>query len=133
MFGIYSFFYTSLHMVAYLDLELSWLWDELLWELQERHFISIGLASWLALLMLTLTSPKAIQRRMKKWWRRVHRLVYPLSLLVIVHFVMSTKETNLQPYYYLAIVVVLLLHRILVAYLPTLVSREDTGMEHTRK
>jgi len=131
MFGLYSFFYASVHLGLYLELELSWLWDELLWELKERRFIGVGLFSWFILLILTVTSPKKIQKKMKRWWRRTHRLVYPLSLLCCAHFLMGTKETNIVPYY-LVIVAALLGHRLIVAYWPKISREDDTGLEIKR-
>ncbi len=132
MLGVYSFVYASVHLWTYLDLELSWLWDEFLWEISSRHFLILGGISWCILLLLTITSPKKVQKKMRKWWRTTHRLAYPLSVLLCLHFLWAVKETNIQPYYYFFVTVILLGHRLLAAYLPDLKRINDTGMETKR-
>ena len=133
MFGVFSFFYATLHMGLYLELELSWLWQEFVWEIQERYFLTIGLICWCLLLLLTATSPKWVQKKTKRWWRRTHRLVYPLSILACLHFLLGVKETNPEPYYYLVVVMILLGHRVVVAYLPRFTRADDVGMELNKR
>jgi len=132
MLGIYSFVYATLHMLAYFHLELAWIYEEIAWELNARPFINIGLICWCLLFLLTLTSPKFMQKKLKKWWRTLHRLVYPLGILACLHFWLSTKETNSYPFYYALILSVLLGHRFIVAYLPKTLRIHDDGLETKR-
>lgn len=132
MFGLFSFFYISAHAYTYLDLELNWIWDEFVWELKARGFLIVGLICWLILMILAVTSLKSIQKKMRKWWRRTHRLVYPLSILACLHFLWAAKETNFQPYYYWFIVLLLLSERLIASYLPRYKQQADQGMEIER-
>jgi sulfoxide reductase heme-binding subunit YedZ len=129
MIGLYSFFYASLHLFGYLHLELSWLYAELIWEIDARPPILYGIIAWSLLLLLAITSPSLLQRKLKKWWRRIHRLAYPLSLIACYHYLQISKVTDDLPYLYLALLSVLLGHRIVVRHIGKLKRPEDTGME----
>lgn len=132
MLGIYSFFYASLHMLAYFELELSWIWQEVIWEVSNRHFILWGISAWVILLILTITSHKSIIKRMKHWWRPTHRSIYLLSLIAWTHYFLSTKETNLSPLYYLFVISILLLYRIIANYHSRFKNKHDDGLEAHR-
>ncbi|MCO7223656.1 sulfite oxidase heme-binding subunit YedZ [Pleionea sp. CnH1-48] len=133
MLGLYSFFYCTVHAAIYLHLELDWIVEELLWELNARNLIKVGFVSWIILLILSLTSPQWMQKKLKRWWRRIHRLVYPLALLAGFHYLLSGKPTDQLPYVYAAIIILLLGHRIVVKLLPKLRRNDDTGMMAVRK
>ena len=133
MLGLYSFFYCTLHGFVYFEFELDWLYSEILWELRERQFINLGLISWVVLLVLSITSPSYIQKRMRRWWRRVHRLVYPLALLACLHFFLASKPTDQDPYIYAFFVGILLGHRLIVSVLPKFKRSDDNGMLAERR
>lgn len=129
MVGLYSFYYASLHFWVYLYLEMDFYWKDILLDVLDRQPVIIGLITWLGLLVLSLTSLDAIRKKMRIWWRRTHRLVYPISLLAVLHYAFVVKATNSLPYLYLVIVSVLLIHRILVVCVRKLRNKKDTGME----
>lgn len=132
MLGIYSFYYAVIHAWSYFHFELDWLYEEFIWELENRIPIGVGLVCWLILFVLTITSPKFIQKKMGKWWRKTHRSIYPLSLLMSIHFFLITKETNEVPYYYLFIIMLLLGHRLIVSHLQSFKRIYDNGLEAKR-
>ena len=74
MLGLYAFFYSIIHLAAFGHFYVGWSWVFLLDELAERPYISLGFAAWLLMLPLAITSTRAMQRRLRRHWRRLHRL-----------------------------------------------------------
>lgn len=86
MLGLYTFFYSCLHVLAYLWFEQSFSMSGLVQDLQERSFILIGMLAFLGLVPLALTSSKAAIKRLGKQWLKIHRMVYVITFLVLVHY-----------------------------------------------
>jgi sulfoxide reductase heme-binding subunit YedZ len=89
--GLYAFFYASLHLFIFsvLDYGLDW---AIIWEtVVEKRFIFVGLAAFLCLLALAVTSFRWWMKRMGKNWTRLHRIVYLAGGLVILHFAWVVK------------------------------------------
>lgn len=130
--GLWSFFYASVHLFIYMHFELDW-WIEDLWlDVSERYFISLGILTWIGLVLLALTSPDKIRRAMGKNWRRLHRLMYALSILGVLHIALEAKPNEFTHYWYIVITCVLLGHRIIVSQLNRFRRKDDTGMPSYR-
>lgn len=84
--GLYAFFYTVLHVIAWA------IWDRggvpaSMWtDLWQRAFIGIGALAVLCLIPLALTSTHGWMRRLGRWWTRLHWLIYPSAILSVWHF-----------------------------------------------
>ena len=106
--GLLAFFYLCLHFLVWLLLDvqiLSQAWADIV----KRPFITIGMAGFLLLVPLAVTSTrKAIRRMGPKAWGRLHRLVYVAVGLGVLHFVMGRKGLQYEPLVYAGILVVLL-------------------------
>lgn len=89
--GLFALFYAALHVLAYVLLLFAARWAALAEELVKRPYILVGLLAFLPLLALGLTSTRAMQRRLQQRWVRLHRLIYPLTVLVLLHFAWSQK------------------------------------------
>lgn len=101
MLGLFAFFYASLHLLIYLWLEQSFFWGEILLDIQERPFITVGFVTFLILLLLTITSPKAAVRWMGgRRWRRLHRLVYLAAAGGVIHYWWLVKVDVRNPTFY---------------------------------
>lgn len=111
MLGLYAFAYASLHLLAYLVLDLGGYWPELLDDLRERPFIVVGFLAWLLMLPLAATSTRAAMRRMGRRWGQLHRSVYLVGLLAALHFLWRVKADLREPLAYAAVLAVLLLAR----------------------
>ena len=111
MLGLYAFFYACLHLSVYFWLDQSFVWQAIIEDIFKRPYITLGLAAWLLLLPLALTSNQFSMRVLKKNWKRLHRLVYIASLLVVVHFIWLVKADYAEPLMYLAVLLSLLLMR----------------------
>ena len=111
MLGLFAFFYAVLHFVTYIWLDQFFDWKEILVDIAKRPFITIGFASFVLLLPLAMTSTNAMQRRLKQRWQTLHKLVYVIPVLVMVHFTWSLKADYSEPQMYALIFLVLMLSR----------------------
>ncbi|MEL6168886.1 MAG: protein-methionine-sulfoxide reductase heme-binding subunit MsrQ [Pseudomonadota bacterium] len=110
--GLVAFFYILAHLLVWLILDvqiLSQIWKDIL----KRPYITIGMAGFLLLVPLALTSSDwSIRKLGGAAWRRLHKLVYPAVLLGGLHYLMLVKGWQLQPIIYLCVVVALLALRL---------------------
>ncbi|GGK06803.1 protein-methionine-sulfoxide reductase heme-binding subunit MsrQ [Luteimonas terricola] len=108
MLGLWAFAYASLHFTAYLVLDLRGWWAQVLVEIVERPYITVGFAAWLLLLPLAVTSTRGWMRRLGRNWGRLHRLVYAIAALAVLHFWWVVKSDVREPLLYAAILAALL-------------------------
>lgn len=109
MIGLYAFFYAALHLCGYVALDLVFDWRAFVEEVVERNFITLGLAAFLLLLPLALTSTRAAVRRLgARRWQSLHRLVYPAGAMAALHYTMLAKGNRLEPLIYAAAMAILL-------------------------
>jgi sulfoxide reductase heme-binding subunit YedZ len=109
LIGLYAFFYASLHFAVYLLLDLgSGYWSQIGADILKRPFITVGFSAWLLLLPLALTSNRWMMRLLKKNWQRLHRLVYAIAILAVVHFWWLVKSDIREPLLYAAILTLFL-------------------------
>lgn len=108
MLGLYAFFYASLHFAAYLGLDLRGYWTQIFEEIVKRPYITVGFSAWLLLLPLAVTSTKGWIRRLGRNWARLHKLVYAIGVLAVLHFWWLVKSDIREPMLYAGILAVLL-------------------------
>jgi methionine sulfoxide reductase heme-binding subunit len=108
MLGLYVFFYACLHLLTYIWFDQYFNVADILRDIIKRPFITIGMVCWALLLPLALTSNQAMIKRLKKNWARLHKLVYPIAILGLVHHVMMIKADYQQPLILGVILLVLL-------------------------
>ena len=89
--GIYGFMYASIHLGTFLGLDYGFNFQSILRDVGTKWYIIIGLLAFLMLLPLAITSFRYWMRRLGKNWKRLHRLVYFISPLVVFHFLLSVK------------------------------------------
>lgn len=111
MLGLFAFFYASLHLLTWAWLDQGLEWTSIAADIAQRPYITVGFAAWLLLVPLALTSTRAAMRRMGGDWKRLHRLVYPVAVLVVLHYLWLVKADLLPPLLYAAILALLLLAR----------------------
>ena len=109
--GLASFFFALAHLLVWVVLDMQ-MWHLIVEEIIKRPYITLGMAAFVMMAPLALTSNNASIRRLKARWRALHRLVYPLALLAAVHFVLIRKGFQIEPLIYLGIIGGLLLMRI---------------------
>ncbi len=113
MFGLFAFFYITMHLLIYLLIDLGGFWSQLLGEIVKRPYITVGFTAWLLLIPLAITSTQGMIRRLgARRWQRLHRLVYLAALLGVLHFMWLVKSDHREPATYLGVLVVLMLWRL---------------------
>ena len=87
MIGLFVFFYASLHWLAYAWFDKGFDWSDILIDVPKRPFILVGTLAWLLLLALAATSfNRAIRALGAARWQALHRAVYAIAVLAILHF-----------------------------------------------
>lgn len=112
MVGLYAYFYAILHLLGYLWFDQFFDWIEIGYDIIERPFITIGMASVVLLTPLAITSTKGMIRRLGKYWKRLHQLIYLIAILAIIHFFWMVKLDVSEPMLYAVILAILLGERV---------------------
>jgi len=111
LIGLYVFVYATLHLMAFVSLDLLFEWSLFLQETVKRPYIVIGTIAYLLLISLSVTSLNALKRKMGKRWQQLHNGVYLVAMLVPIHFFWSVKSEIIEPSIYIAVIALLLLFR----------------------
>ena len=110
--GLYAFAYATLHFLVFVGvdygLDLGLLYDAIF----DKPYALVGLAAFVILFSLALTSTRISMQRLGQTWRRLHYGVYIAALLVVVHYVWLVKLDSREPLAYGALVVALLVARL---------------------
>ena len=109
--GLLAFWYVLMHFLTYMVLDQYLNFAAILADIAKRPFITIGMAAFVMLLPLALTSNGWSIRRLGPRWVKLHRLIYLIAAAGALHFAMSVKVVGLEPWTYIALVAVLLLWR----------------------
>ena len=108
MLGLYAFAYASLHFAAYLGLDLRGFWAQVFEDIVKRPYITVGFIAWLLLVPLAVTSTTGWIKRLGRNWSRLHKLVYVIAVLAVLHFWWLVKSDLREPALYAAIAALLL-------------------------
>lgn len=112
LLGLFAYFYAVLHFLTWLLLDHQLDWPLMIEDVLERPYITIGFTALLLLTPLAATSTTGMMRRLGRNWLRLHRLVYLIVPLVVLHFLWQVKADWLEPAVYGAAVAGLLLIRL---------------------
>ncbi|WP_421881090.1 sulfite oxidase heme-binding subunit YedZ [Methylibium sp.] len=116
MLGLFTFFYGVLHFLCYAWLDMGFDLAEITRDIPKRPFALVGFAALLLMAPLAATSfNRAIRALGAKRWQALHRLIYAVALLAILHFfwMRSAKHNYAEVAVYAAILAVLLGWRLL--------------------
>jgi sulfoxide reductase heme-binding subunit YedZ len=108
LLGLFAFFYVVVHVLTYAWLDLRLAWGTLLVDVTERPYITVGFLALVMLIPLAVTSTNGWQRRLGRRWVKLHRLVYPIAILGVVHFWWQVKLDTAEPWLYAFVLAVLL-------------------------
>ena len=108
MLGLFSFFYATLHFLTWFVLD--WFFDfrQMAEDIGKRPFITLGMATFVMLLALAVTSTQGSVRRLGKRWTQLHRLIYVAACTALLHFWLARKTVVPQFQVVLVAAVVLL-------------------------
>lgn len=112
--GLLSFLYVTLHLAAWVVLDMGLRWDEMLSDLTKRPFVILGMVGFLLMIPLAATSWNGAIRRMgAAAWNRLHKLVYLAILAAAAHLALLSKVWTGEVLIYLALTLGLLVLRLL--------------------
>jgi len=108
MFGLFIFFYASIHLMTYVGLDyrfdLASIGDDII----KKKYIFIGFSAWLLLIPLAITSNKRMMKILKNKWKKLHRLIYLISLCGAIHYLWLVKRDLTEPLIFLTVILILL-------------------------
>ncbi|MGW8463017.1 protein-methionine-sulfoxide reductase heme-binding subunit MsrQ [Pseudomonas sp. CLCA07] len=124
--GLWCFAYVVLHLSGYTAFILGFDWSQLVVELRKRPYIIVGTLGFLCLLALAVTSNRYSQRRLGVRWKKLHRLVYVILGLGLLHMLWIVRADLKEWVVYASIGVLLLVLRIPVVTrrIPRLVAKK---------
>ena len=108
MLGLFTFFYACLHFSTYLVLDQFFDWNEIVLDVAKRPYITVGFTAFTLLIPLAVTSTNKMVQRLGNNWRKLHKLIYLIGALAIVHYLWLVKADLLPPIIYGVILCVLL-------------------------
>jgi sulfoxide reductase heme-binding subunit YedZ len=89
--GMYAFLYASLHFLTFVGLDYGFDLSQILALISQKAYLLAGSLAFILLIPLAVTSFDYFIRRMGRNWKRLHWLVYPTGLIVIIHYAWSKK------------------------------------------
>lgn len=124
--GVLTFAYVSLHLLVWLVLDVqvpSQIWADIV----KRPYITVGMAAYVLMIPLVVTSNNLSVRKLGPRWRNLQRLVFPAAILGGLHYVMLAKGFQVEPLIYLSLIIGLLLLRVPFPRLLTRLRRADSA------
>jgi sulfoxide reductase heme-binding subunit YedZ len=112
MLGLFTFFYALMHFLTWLILDRELRLSDIVEDLTERPFITLGFAAIVLLTALAITSFTAVRRRMGQKWQTLHNAVYLIAILGVWHYWWQVKKDITEPLIYAAVLAILLIVRI---------------------
>lgn len=129
--GLWCFAYVCLHLAAYLFFVLGLDWSQLGVELVKRPYIIVGSLAFLCLLALAVTSNRYSQRRLGRRWKQLHRLIYAVLGLGLLHFLWIVRADLEEWSIYAAVGALLMLLRVpaVARRIPRLAGRKPATVK----
>ena len=111
--GLFAFGYVSLHWLTYALLDVQLDWHDLTKDLLKRPYIYIGMIAMLLMASLAITSSKNMIRRLGgRRWNQLHKLIYLICILGLIHYFLAVKKDIEDPLMFAAFFALLYLWRI---------------------
>lgn len=107
MLGLFTFFYACLHFLAYIGLDQWFDWHAITHDITKHPYVLVGFSAFLLLIPLAATSSNAMIKRLGRNWKVLHRSVYLIGVLGVVHYWWLVKKDIREPLLYAAILAVL--------------------------
>lgn len=126
--GLYSFAYAGMHVAIFVGVDYGLDLGLIVQAIGEKRYIIAGVFAFLLLVPLAITSTTGWQRRLKHWWRRLHRLVYLAASLAVLHYLWLSKDPR-PAFVAGGVLIGLLLARWLRVRLPKQHARLKTDVE----
>ncbi len=112
MLGLYVFFYACCHFLIWFIIDHALSFGDMIEDIIDRPYITFGFSALMLLIPLAVTSNNVMVRKLGKSWKKLHRLVYAIIILGVLHYLWLTKADYLEPGIYALIAGVLLFQRL---------------------
>ena len=110
--GLYAFMYASLHFLVFIGLDYGFDIELLQLSVFKKPYVVLGLLAYLTLVPLAITSTHGWIRRLGKYWKILHKLVYLTGVLAVSHYIWAVKSDIRQPLIFAAVICIMLLARV---------------------
>jgi sulfoxide reductase heme-binding subunit YedZ len=110
--GLFAFFYACLHFTTYIWLDQFFDPSSIAKDIVKRPFITVGFSAFVLLIPLAATSSQRMMKKLGRNWQRLHRLIYLIASLGVVHYWWLVKKDITQPLIYACLLAVLLAMRL---------------------
>jgi sulfoxide reductase heme-binding subunit YedZ len=110
--GLLAFYYVLAHFAVYLTLDRGLILSSIAGDLLKRPYIMLGMAGLIMLIPLALTSNQWSIRRLGQRWNKLHKLVYPVLIVAVLHYALSLKVLDAEVTFYIVVTLLLLGYRL---------------------
>jgi sulfoxide reductase heme-binding subunit YedZ len=111
MLGLFAFFYASIHFFVYIWREDNFILKEFLLDAVNLPYITVGFLAWLLLVPMAITANDVLMRRLGKNWKRIHGMVYFITFLSVLHYLLVRTWDTTDVLWYATVLVILLAYR----------------------
>ncbi|SCX30220.1 Flavocytochrome YedZ [Agrobacterium sp. DSM 25558] len=122
--GLIAFYYVLAHLAVYLVLDRGMVLSSILGDILKRPYIMFGMAGFVMLIPLAVTSNRWSIRKLGSRWNTLHKLAYPILIVAVLHFFLARKSLTLEPAFYISVTVILLGYRLIR---PAIMARKRTN------
>jgi sulfoxide reductase heme-binding subunit YedZ len=110
--GLWAFAYVCLHLTTYVGVDQAFDWPTIGKDIAKRPYITIGMAAFVMLIPLAVTSADRLRRKLgPRRWKRLHQMIYLIAPMAVVHYVLLVKADRRPPLAYGAVILALLAWR----------------------
>ena len=110
--GLLAFYYVLAHFAVYLTLDRGLILSSIAGDILKRPYIMLGMAGLIMLIPLALTSNQWSIRRLGQRWNRLHKLVYPVLIVAVLHYALSLKVLDAEVTFYIVVTILLIGYRL---------------------
>ena len=89
--GLYTFMYAVIHILIFLDIDNGIAWNYFIQTVIQKWYILFGMATFLMLIPLAMTSFDIWKFRLRKRWKHLHQLIYIITPMAVLHYALSKK------------------------------------------
>ena len=112
LFGLFAFFYACLHFATYIWLDQFFDPTAIATDIVKRPFITVGFSAFVLLIPLAASSNQRMMKRLGRHWQQLHRMIYAIAVLGVVHYWWLVKKDISQPLIYACVLAMLLAMRL---------------------
>jgi sulfoxide reductase heme-binding subunit YedZ len=128
MMGLFMFFYACLHIVTYAWLDHSLVWVDIVKDIYKHPYVLVGFSAFVLSIPLAITSNKAMIKRLKGNWKKLHQAVYAIAILGVLHYWWLVKKDLTEPIIFAVVLAILLGIRIYYNYCKSMRNGKNTNM-----